>query len=381
MSDYVAFIDESGNHDLTTEKDGASNYFIVLAVIIPTEKRSDLEASMEKIRIKYFSHGEIKSNKLSDERRLKIITEISTLNFRFYAVCIDKSRIIKDSGLQFKKSFIKFTNGLLYNQLFNSVKNITIYADGHGGSDFINSFKNYITTTHVPDLFFESKIEIVDSRAEILVQLADFLVGTTAKLYEGKVSGESREHLLRFIQNKRIRIDEWPPKFETELAATNSSTDIDSKISNISVHRASEFLRKNFNSLDPEIEIQYATLSYLLFRARFPFEKAFTSTNDILEHLKDQGFHEITKQYLRSNIIAKMRDHEVVIASSTKGYKIPTSYADLIGFADLVDGIAIPLLSRLKKADEIFDLGSVGEIKFLSEQRFHGLQFIISNMK
>jgi len=57
------------------------------------------------------------------------------------------------------------------------------------------------------------------------------------------------------------------------------------------------------------------------------------------------------------------------------------SYADLIGFADLVDGIAIPLLNRLKKADEIFDLGSIGEIKFLSEQRFQGLQFIISNMK
>ncbi len=176
----------------------------------------------------------------------------------------------------------------------------------------------------MPDLFFESKIEIVDSRTEILVQLADFLVGTTAKLYEGKVSGEERDSFLRFIQNKRIRIDEWPPKFETEFSATSSSTDIDSKISNISLYRASEFLRKNSNSLDPEIEIQYATLSYLLFRARFPFEKSFTSTNDILEHLKDQGFHEITKQYLRSNIIAKMRDHEVVIASSTKGYKIPT---------------------------------------------------------
>ncbi|MGK5011132.1 DUF3800 domain-containing protein [Janthinobacterium sp. MDB2-8] len=381
MSDYVAFVDESGNHDLATEKDGASNYFIVLAVIIPSEQRPELEASMEKIKIKYFNSGEIKSNKLSNGKRLKIINEISPLNFRFYAVCVDKSRIIKDSGLQYKKSFIKFINGLLYNQLFKSVKNITIYADGHGGSDFIDGFKNYITKTHIPDLFFESKIEIVDSRTQILVQLADFLVGTTAKLYEEKVSGNVRDSFLSFIKNRRIRIDEWPPKFETDLAANNSSTDIDSKISNISFLRASEFLRNNFNSSDPEIEIQYATLSYLLFCARFPSEKIFTSTNEILEHLKNQGFHEITKQYLRSNIIAKLRDHDVVIASSTKGYKIPSSYADMIGFADLVDGIAIPLLSRLKKADEIFDLGSIGEIKFLNEQRFQSLQFIIKNMK
>lgn len=107
----------------------------------------------------------------------------------------------------------------------------------------------------------------------------------------------------------------------------------------------------------------------------------FTSTNEILEHLKNQGFHEITKQYLRSKIIAKLRDHDVVIASSTKGYKIPSSYADMIGFADLVDGIAVPLLSRLKKADEIFDLGSIGEVKFLNEKRFQNLQVIIRNMK
>ena len=60
MSDYFAFVDESGNHDLATEKDGTTNYFIVQAVIIPTEERSELEASMENIRIKYFNSGEIK---------------------------------------------------------------------------------------------------------------------------------------------------------------------------------------------------------------------------------------------------------------------------------------------------------------------------------
>ncbi|MGK5037787.1 DUF3800 domain-containing protein [Janthinobacterium sp. LB3P118] len=381
MSDYVAFVDESGNHDLATEKVGASNYFIVLAVIISAEQRSELEASIEKIRIKHFNSSEIKSSKLSDRKRIKIINEISSLNFKFYAVCVDKSRIIKDSGLRHKKSFIKFINGLLYSQIFNSISNITIYADGHGDSYFIESFRKYISNNHIPDLFFDSKIEIVDSRDQILVQLADFLVGTTAKLYEEKVSGQARDCFLSLIQNKRIRIDEWPPKFEADLTINKSSSAVDLKISNISLQRASGFLRNNFNSTDREIKIQYATLSYLLFQTRFPFEKIFTSTNEILDHLKYQGFHDITKQYLRSNVIAKLRDHDVVIASSTKGYKIPASYADLIGFADLVDGLAIPLLSRLKKADEIFDLGSIGEIKFLSEQRFQNLQAIIKNMK
>lgn len=34
MSRYAAYIDESGNHDLATEKDGASKYFLILAVIV-----------------------------------------------------------------------------------------------------------------------------------------------------------------------------------------------------------------------------------------------------------------------------------------------------------------------------------------------------------
>lgn len=201
---------------------------------------------------------------------MKVINEISPLGFKFYAVCVDKSRIIKDSGLQYKKSFIKFVNGLLYNQIFNSVNNITIYADGHGNSGFIDSFKKYVSENHIPDLFFNSKIEIVDSKDQILVQLADFLVGTTAKLYEERVSGQTRERFLHFIQNKRIRIDEWPPKFETDLAIGNSSTAIDSKIFNISLQRASNFLRKNFNSSDREIKNTICNTKLFAFPHQIP---------------------------------------------------------------------------------------------------------------
>jgi hypothetical protein len=67
----------------------------------------------------------------------------------------------------------------------------------------------------------------------------------------------------------------------------------------------------------------------------------------------------------------------VLIASSPRGYKIPTSYADVINFAELVDGIVCPLLDRLKRANEIFGLGSAGQINFLAEERFKKLRLML----
>ncbi|RLM50362.1 DUF3800 domain-containing protein, partial [Halobellus sp. Atlit-31R] len=45
MTRYAAYIDESGNHDLSTDKDGASKYFLVLAVVIEEEAVPELTAA------------------------------------------------------------------------------------------------------------------------------------------------------------------------------------------------------------------------------------------------------------------------------------------------------------------------------------------------
>ncbi|WP_193315716.1 DUF3800 domain-containing protein [Janthinobacterium aquaticum] len=380
MNDYFAFIDESGNHDLDTSKDGASSYFLILAILVSAEHASTLANEIEKIRLKYFGLGEIKSSSTKDKKRSEIISELKLLDFRFYALAIDKKRISKDTGLKYKKSFIKFTNGILYEKLFRAAENLTIYADGHGSSEFMESFEKYINENHGPDLFSTSKIEMVDSRNNVMVQLADFLVGTVAKVYENKATGEAKKNFLEFLRQKRISIDEWPPHFEIDPLGTAVSDEVDSEISKISLRTASHFLKENIDNYDTEVAIQHATLSYLLFQARFPMLEKFTTTNEILEHLSEQGFNGITKQYLRSNVIAKLRDHDVIIASSTKGYKIPTTYSDITGFADLVDGITMPLLGRLKKADELFALGSAGKIKVLDEQRFKSLKNLVDNI-
>jgi len=381
MTRYAAYIDESGNHDLATEKNGASNYFLILAVIVRQNDVAALEASVEKIREAFFGSGEMKSSSLKDDRRIKIINELAPLKFEFYAVAVDKSRVNKDSGLGYKKSFIKFTNGLLYKALFQNFMDLTIYADGHGGTEFIESFKLYVEKNYKPDLFSQTNIEIVDSKNKVLVQLADFLVGTTAKLYEDKAPTEFRGKYLNFLKEKRIRIDEWPPRFEVHHLVAGSSNEMDTTVCSISIQAASRFLDEDSSDGDIETRIQHAVLSYLLFRAKFPTDGDFIPSLEIVDHLHFHGFLDVNTHYLRSNVVSKLRDRDVVIASSSRGYKIPTSYSDIVGFAELVDGIVNPLLNRLKRANGIFELGSAGQVKLLADARFKKLRLMLDHLE
>ena len=125
-----------------------SKYFIVCAVIIDDERSESLRLEVDFIRKKYFQTGEIKSSSVRDKdghaRRIKILESILDLDFKFYAVAVEKEALSRDGGLQYKKSFIKFINGLLYKQLFENFPSIAVFADEHGGDEFKLSFQKYI---------------------------------------------------------------------------------------------------------------------------------------------------------------------------------------------------------------------------------------------
>ena len=172
-------------------------------------------------------------------------------------------------------------------------------------------------------------------------------------------------------------MDEWPPRYEPHQSFKASDNEFDSIVYTTSLSAASRFLKDHPAPADDETRMQCATLRYLLFRARFPNDSESIPTDEILSHLKSVGFFEANTHALRSNIISKLRDRGVIIASSAKGYKIPSTYADIVEFADLVDGLVAPLLSRLNRAREVFELASLGKMDFLGEPRFTRLQRVL----
>lgn len=59
----------------------------------------------EALRMRHFQTGEIKSNKVKvkdTERRVRILGDLAELPLKLYFTVVDKSRVYRDGGLQFK---------------------------------------------------------------------------------------------------------------------------------------------------------------------------------------------------------------------------------------------------------------------------------------
>ena len=76
------------------------------------ERLQSLTEEVVKLRSFYFQKGEMKSSSVKNDRqrRAKILSAFAKLDFKFYALCVDKERIHEDSGLRYKKTFFKYLN-------------------------------------------------------------------------------------------------------------------------------------------------------------------------------------------------------------------------------------------------------------------------------
>ncbi|WP_233631201.1 MULTISPECIES: DUF3800 domain-containing protein [unclassified Pseudomonas] len=124
-----AYVDESGNSDLDTSKTGSSGFFVVCSILVAEKDLQDAYQRAEELRRQHFQTGEIKSSKVRSkdaDRRARILNDLAKLPIKLYFVVVEKERIYKDGGLQFKTSFVKHINGLLYSRLFRNCRNLQV---------------------------------------------------------------------------------------------------------------------------------------------------------------------------------------------------------------------------------------------------------------
>ncbi len=73
-------------------------------------------------------------------------------------------------------------------------------------------------------------------------------------------------------------------------------------------------------------------------------------------------------------LIAKLRDEGVIIASSPKGYKIPSKVEELYDFINHGTTIIMPMLDRLKKCRDNIMIGSNGELDLFKNSEYRTLK-------
>lgn len=378
MEMLYAFTDESGSHGWKFDKKDVSTHFIICAIIVESSEIDNLRENVEKIRKKYFQTGEMKSSRVSKnhKRRIKILSDLLKLNFTIFPVVFDKTECFNMQGLLYKKTFYKFMNNIVYKELRNGFEKLTVVADEIGTSDYMKSFIKYIKNKEdIPNLLGEADFLFHNSKNDVLIQLADFMAGTLSFSFDKNKMSEEAPDYYKILQPKIIRLMMYPKRYDNYILDTSSITeDYDYDVAKICFRQAAIFMKKHENSDDKEIIIQKIVLEYLLFRFMNNDKRGYIPTKELINQLKYTKNEKIPTSTFRLKVICKLRDSGVIIASSPKGYKIPSKKSELYDFINHGVSVAIPVMERMKKCREIVKFGTNGEIDLFDHTEYNSLK-------
>jgi hypothetical protein len=373
-SDYPRhiFIDESGDPQIDVHKKGVSDYYVLTAIIVPSSKYKEYNRLADSIIKEHFGTAEMKSSRVGNNssRREKIIKAIACIPFKHYSQVIDKSEILAEKGLSFRKSFVKFVHRSIYQQLCQTFSKLTVIADEYGTSQFMKEFGKYLEKRLPRDLFRNSTFNYGNSKDYPFIQFGDMISGTLGRVYSGK----DPVSILSPILKNTIMVDEWPPK--SPVIETHGTDEIaikyDKIVRNKAVSQAKLFIDEYTNSKDYYEKAQIATVRYLLFHFRSVDPREYIPTALLHSYLRELGY-EMSERVLRAKVIGKLRDQSVFIVSSAKGIKIPVDVNDLIRFVDQADNRIMPYLNRLRIIRDYFLLASSRELDIANKNRFPAL--------
>lgn len=381
MNTKYAYIDEFGAFGFNFENEGCSTHFIITAIIIDENDISEIKQKVSEIRNKYFPNGEIKSSRIGKDhrKRISILNELKVLPFKIFALICDKRKIYEQSGLRYKQSFYKFINNLVYKELRSSFSNLVITADEIGGNDYLPSFAKYIREREIPLSFFDKSLfRFENSKDDVIIQIADVISGSLAYNYDEhkkvKANGNNYKSMLA---SKILMIKEFPQTFESfNIYQNDLNPQYNAKIAEICYRKAKYFMETHKESKELEVKLQVAVLDYLLFRFMNRSPRKYIPTKEIINQLCYLGYDRLSIQAFRTKIIAKLRDNEVIISSSPNGYKIPASEEELDDFIKHGKTIILPMLSRLKKCNDIIKMGTSGAVDLFQRAEYQ----VLANM-
>lgn len=385
----TAYIDEYGAFGFQFDKPNCSSHFIICAIIMEENEIPITEEGLERIRKKYFQTGEIKSSKVKgNHRRRKIILdEIMKLSFHICLYVVDKRKIYENSGLRYKQSFYKYLTNQVYEELRVNFRELNIVADEIGTNEFKQSFYDYtkskqkVTRSLFGEEYGESDINLVNSKSSLINQLADFIAGSFAYCYdEQKIPSSKGYHYNRILQSKVNRIKLFPETIETfQISSSAAATNYDANIAETCFRKAKAYVERNKSSDEPEIKQRVIILEYLLFRFMNNSSRKYIPTQELINQLEYAGYPKCSILTFRNKIIAPLRDAEVVISSSKNGYKIPSTEEELCAFVNHGKTIILPMLSRLKKCNDVIATGTNGRIKLFDKAEYSELRALLED--
>ncbi len=385
MKKAKIYIDEFGNTHLDLSKKGTFSHFVYTSVIISEEHETKAREVRKEICKKFRLGDNIKSNNIGDkkyfQRRLDILQYlVDNLEFTIDVLVIDKSKIdIEKGGLRFKKVFYKYFQKLFvskYNEIFESYD---IYPD-KVGTDFVTELEDFIRTNTInldlfnPDRTYKLSDDIKDEK---LVQLADIIAGSLGRIFCSSHSNERMQEIYNILHT-RLTVQHFPFKTNYQIKLTEED-----KEKNLLVKKLNQEVLENYiNSTNYKKDhLKIRLLDFLSLQNRMSPQRLVPSY-EIVDYLKN-----FTMQMSDEKLKMLIRDLRyqglfIISHSGKPGYKLASSYDDIIKHFNHFMRYVIPMLEKIKVINEKMSNTSFNDLNPLEKDtRFELIKNLIGQLK
>ncbi len=311
----------------------------------------------------------MKSSSLSDGKRARIISQLLPVDFRIVLFVADKKRIREDTPLSdYKQVFIKNMNSRMHRMLYQAYPKLKILMDETGYPEFQQSFKNYVAANRRQYNFLnEYDFDFINSRDEVLVQLADLIGGSITKW----LIDQQSTNYLEMLRGKITAIEEFPHKFDPYWGeAKPEDYKYDKTIYTLAVKCARDYIAKYDKDESDEKKAQLATLRYLLFYVMNVNPTRYVYSDELLANIRENISKKATKEFLFRRVIAPMRDGGVILASCVHGYKIPVSVSDVTTYLNQTTSTIGPMLHRMGICRRLILQGTDNNLDVFDDEAF-----------
>lgn len=367
-----AFIDECGSFGFDFCKEGVSTHYVVCAVIVNNKDIGGIEQKIEEIQRNKFGGSEMKSSSISNNhhRRINILTELLMLDFSLIILIADKQAFHENSPLtKYKGTFVKYLHRLLYDSMYCAYPKLKIVEDEYGTSEFQKGYRQYIRTNRPAlNLFDDYDFDYVDSKNSNIVQIADIIAGSVMQ----HIIDTNAPDALKLFQSRIRDVICFPKVFTPKSEKMGDDSYYDAQIYNLAHKRALNYIEQNRNDLSEEVRLRSLFLRLLLFSAENFGESQYIYAGKIVQELSDLSETKVTRDFLYRRIVAKLRDEDVLIASSSHGYKIPTCTEDIRTYIAQTDTVVSPMLARIGKCRSLIFKETDGKLDILNAAEFQG---------
>jgi len=382
MDRLHVFVDEYGDTHLDVAKEGVSSVYIVAAVCIRAIDLANARSAAESIRKRHFQTGEMKSSSIADNdgRRLRLLRDLSKLPGFVVAYCARKREISPQTGLAYKKSFIKFFAKRLYDRVILCADEFNIVIDEHGTPDFQTELKTHFDNSYRSDLFAKTDFSFCDSEHDSLLQVADVFAGSLARIYDAKKLSTRAEE-IKMVLRENVATTAWPrSREETFLPLSEHTSESDERIRRYCLKRAEVQLQAMDRSTDdPDGRARATFLDTLITHHTWGDPGTFLSTHMLKREIAATLGEPISDHRFRSGIVAKLRDAGVIISSCSKGYRLPSTASDVREFANFANSLIPPMVARIEKARKGIREATQGDVDILDNPNLGQLKAIVES--